>query len=92
MRRRAACSDQGGAQVHAAGVTCLRRFLQAVQGSQQGFERAVRQWLGHVFHLVAQKSIQPLCLVHAFGFVGEQYGIAVESNAHFVGVGIAGTG
>ena len=36
------------------------------------------------------ESLQSAILVDAFGFVVEQHGVAVEGNAHFVGVLVAG--
>jgi hypothetical protein len=65
-------------------------LLQTVQGRQQRFERTGRQGLRGFVFFVLLKSTQTLRLKHALGLVAEQHCVTVESNAHFVGVGVAG--
>jgi len=84
MRRRAAGGDQCSANAHLA----LHILLQPVQRGQQWFERAIGQRPGGMFDLMALERIQPLGLEDPLGLIGEQHGIAVEGNAHFIGVAV----
>ena len=88
VRRGAACRYQCSADAHARG----RRLLQAVQRHQERLERAIGQGLGHLVELVLLKGRKSLRLVDLFGLIAEQHGVAVEGNAHFVRVGVAGVG
>ena len=86
MRRGAAGGDQRRAQAY--GYLLAAHVLQALQGLQQGFERAWGQGARGVGALVLLKFIQAVGVVHALGLVGEEHGIAVESNAQFVGMAV----
>ena len=88
MRRGAARGDQRGADAHVRNGG----LLHAVQRHQQGFEGAVGQRLGHVVGFVFLKRRQAAALVNLLCFIAKQHRVAVEGNAHFGGVGIAGVG
>ena len=83
MCGRTAGGDQCGADAH------LRRRIRAqpVQGFEQRLEGAGWQGRGGVADLVVVKGAQPLAGVDLLGLVREQHGVAVEGDAHFIGVG-----
>ena len=58
--------------------------------SQQGLERPCQQRLRRLGSLVRLKRRQAFCLKHPLGFIRKQHGIAVECNAHFVGMCFGG--
>ena len=74
--------DERGAHAHRRdfGVD----LLQPVQRLEQRLERARRQRLAGVARLVRLERVEALRLVDALGLVGEQHGVAVERDAHFV--------
>ena len=79
----AACGDQRGADFHlAAGAV----GAQAVQGFEQGQEGPRRQRVQGAAFLVVLEGGEALFLEHALGLVGEQHGVAVEGDAHFLRV------
>ena len=84
VRRRTGCGNERGGNGQAGGAW----LLQTVQGRQRRFERTSRQGLRGFVFFVLLKSTQALRLKHALGLVAEQHCVTVESNAHFVGVGI----
>ena len=86
VRRRAARCDQRGADAHGGRAG----LLQALQGKQQGLERAIGQRLRRLLDLMLLKGLQTLRLVDLLGFVAEQNRVAVKGNAHFSRVRIAG--
>ena len=88
MRWGAAGGDQRGADAHGGGAG----LLQPLQRGQQGFEGAGQQGLLGFVLFVLLKGAQALGLVNALGLVAEEYGVAVEGNAYFVRVGVAGVG
>ena len=57
--------------------------LQAVQRLQQRLERAWGQRSRRVVRLVCLKCIETVLMEHAFSFVGEDDGVAVEGDPHF---------
>lgn len=83
MRRGTTGRHQGGSDAHVRG----RGLAQAVERFQQWLEGAGRQRGGGATCLVVLEGRQPLAGIDLLGFVGEQYGVAVEGDAHFVGVG-----
>ena len=88
MRRGAAGRHQGGTDAHMRG----RGLAQAVERFQQRLEGAGGQRGGGAACLVVLEGRQPLAGIDLLGFVGEQYGVAVEGDAHFVGVGFCPLG
>ena len=88
MRRGAAGRHQGGSDTHVRGCG----LAQAVERFQQWLEGAGGQRGGGATCLVVLKGRQALAGIDLLGFVGEQYGVAVEGDAHFVGVGFCPLG
>ena len=88
MSGRTAGRHQGGADAN--GGCALG--LQAVQGHQQRLERTGRQRLAGLVFLVLLKRAQALGLKHPFSFIGEQHGVAVKRDPHFVRVRRRGMG
>ena len=84
VRRRAARGDQRGADAHRPSVPDA--VLQPVQRLEQRLERARRQRLSRMVALVRAGRRRGRRLVHALGLVGEQHRVAVEGDAHLVGV------
>ena len=69
-----------------------RGLAQAVERLQQRFEGAGRQRRGGAAGLVVLEGRQSLAGIDLFGLVGEQHGVAVEGDAHFVRVGFCPLG
>ena len=88
VRRCAARGYQRGTNTH--GGRAL--LLQALQRGQQGFERPGQQRLRGFFGFVALERRQSMGLVDTFGLIAEQHRVAVESDPHFVWMGLAGMG
>jgi len=59
-----------------------------VQRDQQGLEGPGRQRRGRLVPLVGLEGVQTVALVDLLGLVRKEHGIAVEGDAHFVGMGI----
>jgi hypothetical protein len=53
---------------------------------QQRLERPGGQRRGGLLALVALEGVEPVALEDALGLVGEQHRVAVEGDAHLVGV------
>ena len=70
----------------------LRSLLQAVQGHQQGLERAVWQRLRGFVGLVLLKRVQALGLKHPLCLVAKQNSVTVKCDANFKRMGAAGMG
>jgi hypothetical protein len=88
VRRRAARGDQRGTHAHAG--ASAPRALQAVQRLEQGHEGPRGQGSGGVGLLVALEGVEPVTLEHLLGLVREQHRVAVEGDAHLVGMRLGG--
>src|SRR6516165_10808490 len=70
---------------HLAGVF---RLLQPMEGGEQRLERTRWQWTRRVIGFVRLKGFESLVAIETLRLVGKQHGVAVEGDAHFVGMRI----